>query len=168
MGLLANSSLYGVDAFFLIAGFFAVLLFMKELEKVSQSVSQSVSPSVSQPVSQSAAQNKLSIFFGVRSHESIDRLIHSTPSTHPPTQQRFARTHGLGRRTALVGQMAIYTWVRRYLRLTPAFAVVLAVFTTLAGYLESSAPSPTGLGHQVALCREKWWQNILYVNNILR
>lgn len=36
VGLIANSSLYGVDAFFAIAGFLAVLLFMEELHKVSR------------------------------------------------------------------------------------------------------------------------------------
>jgi peptidoglycan/LPS O-acetylase OafA/YrhL len=79
------------------------------------------------------------------------------------------RLQGRGtlRQTALAGQMAVVCWVRRYLRLTPAFAVVLAVFTTLTPLLESAPPSPTGLGHEVSLCRRYWWQNVLYVNNFL-
>lgn len=71
------------------------------------------------------------------------------------------------RQTALIWQMALVSWLRRYLRLTPAFAVVLAVFTTLSPYLESAPPSPTGLGHEVSLCEKHWWQNLLYVQNFL-
>lgn len=63
--------------------------------------------------------------------------------------------------------MAVFSYIRRYLRLTPAYAVILAVFTTLAPLMSSAPPSPTDLITQTRQCEVKWWQNLLYVNNIL-
>lgn len=64
--------------------------------------------------------------------------------------------------------MALGSYLRRYLRLTPAYAVILAVFTTLAPMLSSAPASPTDLFHETGVCAVKWWENLLYINNILR
>lgn len=72
-----------------------------------------------------------------------------------------------GRGAWKVTQMALVAYLRRYLRLTPAYAVILLIFTFLAPLMSSAPPSPTGVMQESQVCQEKWWQNLLYINNIL-
>jgi len=145
VGLIANSCLYGVDTFLALAGFLAVFLFMKELGKVR--------------VSRGLAR------------WSVVPVAHTVTHTSTHTykyKQRLPRADGWKQRASLVTTMAFGSYIRRYLRLTPAYAVILAVFTTLAPMLSSAPASPTDLFHETGTCERKWWQNLLFINNLLR
>ncbi|XP_071955720.1 nose resistant to fluoxetine protein 6-like [Antedon mediterranea] len=65
-------------------------------------------------------------------------------------------------------------FVHRYLRLTPVYAMVIFIFTTLAphfanGPLYQSVFDPNaapGEESQVSYCQKYWWTNLLYINNL--
>nr|CAD7256179.1 unnamed protein product [Timema shepardi] len=57
------------------------------------------------------------------------------------------------------------SFFQRYLRLTPAYAAMIAVFATVYVYLGSGPGWHNGVEHQSEMCRENWLWNILYVNN---
>lgn len=133
-GLIGEGCLLGVDTFLVLAGFLAVYLFLKELDK------RAGRPRATRgPVEAGAGGGG---------------------------QEATARRKPCGASTLLVTKMAVVSYVRRYLRLTPAYAVILAIFMTLAPLMSSAPPSPTDLTHETQLCQTKWWENVLYVNNI--
>lgn len=55
--------------------------------------------------------------------------------------------------------------VRRYLRLTPVYAFVIFAYTYFAPAV-TEGPFVDGL-KDTALCKTLWWQNLLYVNNLM-
>ena len=53
-----------------------------------------------------------------------------------------------------------------FFRLTPAYMLVIMVFTCLMKFWGSGPMWPTGNVPYDA-CKESWWTNILYVNNFV-
>lgn len=62
-------------------------------------------------------------------------------------------------------QRAPLAVVRRYLRLTPVYAFVIFAYTYFAPAV-TDGPFVDGL-KDTGLCKKLWWQNLLYVNNLL-
>jgi peptidoglycan/LPS O-acetylase OafA/YrhL len=56
--------------------------------------------------------------------------------------------------------------VHRYLRLTPAYAAVVLFTAGLSGHM-GDGPMWFGYWENVASCRDWWWTNLLYINNIV-
>lgn len=56
-------------------------------------------------------------------------------------------------------------YVFRYVRLTPAYLAVIAVYATWLPKLGSGPLWDARMGVEQARCRESWWLNVLYVNN---
>lgn len=56
-------------------------------------------------------------------------------------------------------------YVRRYLRLTPCYAVVLMIYTFILPNLFDGPYWSTDFSEN---CRSHWWQNLLYINNIFK
>ncbi|XP_048511443.1 nose resistant to fluoxetine protein 6-like isoform X2 [Athalia rosae] len=58
-------------------------------------------------------------------------------------------------------------YVRRYLRLTPAYAMVIGFYATIY-YKFGTGPKWTEvIGTNRDYCRDNWWTNLLYVNNLV-
>ncbi|XP_043270688.1 nose resistant to fluoxetine protein 6-like [Venturia canescens] len=56
-------------------------------------------------------------------------------------------------------------YARRYLRLTPAYAVIIGFYATLFYKMGSGPYWDTWIDSNRNFCRENWWTNLLYVNN---
>ena len=65
----------------------------------------------------------------------------------------------------------IYYFLHRYWRLTPLYAIVLLIFTSLTVYMISGpfhwffADSHSPIYEYAHGCRNYWWSNLLYINN---
>ncbi|XP_071850235.1 O-acyltransferase like protein-like [Apostichopus japonicus] len=57
-------------------------------------------------------------------------------------------------------------YFHRFWRLTPAYMMTLAVFTTLAVHMGKGADKFEADQYNSALCKEYWWANLLYINNL--
>ncbi|XP_049792510.1 nose resistant to fluoxetine protein 6-like [Schistocerca nitens] len=57
--------------------------------------------------------------------------------------------------------------LQRLLRLTPAYAVVLAVYACLLPYFGSGPEWNTQVGYNSKMCKQHWMFNIMYVNNYI-
>ncbi|KAF8796918.1 nose resistant to fluoxetine protein 6-like [Argiope bruennichi] len=56
-----------------------------------------------------------------------------------------------------------YFYVHRYIRLTPAYMMIIAFWTTIYPYLSSG---PLSLDVDIDYnCKTNWWWNLLYINN---
>ncbi|GIY06138.1 nose resistant to fluoxetine protein 6 [Caerostris extrusa] len=63
------------------------------------------------------------------------------------------------------GQISwFHFYIKRFIRLTPVYMIVLGIYTTLLCYMCSGPLWPTYLTNPV--CRENWWWNLIYVNNL--
>lgn len=56
-------------------------------------------------------------------------------------------------------------YVFRYVRLTPAYLAVIAVYATWLPRLGSGPLWQARMGLEQERCRRSWWLNVLYVNN---
>lgn len=56
-------------------------------------------------------------------------------------------------------------YVFRYVRLTPAYLAVIAVYATWLPRLGSGPLWQARMGLEQERCRQSWWLNVLYVNN---
>lgn len=56
-------------------------------------------------------------------------------------------------------------YVHRYIRLTPTYAIIVGVGATLLNYAGNN-PKWKAIELEETLCRENWWTNLLYINNI--
>lgn len=56
-------------------------------------------------------------------------------------------------------------YVFRYVRLTPAYLAVIAVYTTWLPRLGSGPMWSERMTREQDRCKESWWLNVLYVNN---
>ncbi|KAK2576556.1 hypothetical protein KPH14_005229 [Odynerus spinipes] len=56
-------------------------------------------------------------------------------------------------------------YVHRYLRLTPAYAMMIGFYATIYYKFGSGPHWDTWVGSNRDHCRENWWTNLLYVNN---
>jgi len=54
----------------------------------------------------------------------------------------------------------------RWLRVTPALVFVVATYTILLSQL-AKGPYNNTVEQDIQTCKTKWWQNLLYINNIL-
>ncbi|GLV35410.1 uncharacterized protein CBL_01440 [Carabus blaptoides fortunei] len=55
-------------------------------------------------------------------------------------------------------------WIHRYIRLTPAFGVMILINATIITHL-GSGPFWSLLASLKTTCVEKWWHNLLYIQN---
>ncbi|XP_026739355.1 nose resistant to fluoxetine protein 6-like [Trichoplusia ni] len=55
--------------------------------------------------------------------------------------------------------------IMRWLRLTPAYALVVALTATWFGRITTGPLYKKLIADEVTDCRSSWWQNILYINN---
>ncbi|KAG8198743.1 hypothetical protein JTE90_023508 [Oedothorax gibbosus] len=57
----------------------------------------------------------------------------------------------------------IYFYVHRFVRLTPVYMIVIAIYTTLYSYFASG---PFWVNYDTEpVCHKNWWWNLLYINN---
>ncbi|CAF1063415.1 unnamed protein product [Rotaria sp. Silwood1] len=64
--------------------------------------------------------------------------------------------------------MVLY-YVHRYMRLTPAFLLVVLVSINLTPYFGNGPLFPSEQGFETPLCRSRyWWTSILYIGNIVQ
>lgn len=55
----------------------------------------------------------------------------------------------------------------RYIRLTPAYAMMIGFYATLIYKLGSGLHWDTWIGTNMNFCRKNWWTNLLYINNFV-
>jgi len=58
----------------------------------------------------------------------------------------------------------IYSYLHRYIRLTPAYALIMLVLSTLLLHM-GSGPLWATKEDQADACAQQWWKNLLYINN---
>eukprot|EP01113_Clastostelium_recurvatum_P020526 TRINITY_DN242_c0_g1_i2.p1 TRINITY_DN242_c0_g1~~TRINITY_DN242_c0_g1_i2.p1 ORF type:complete len:679 (-),score=198.27 TRINITY_DN242_c0_g1_i2:79-1908(-) len=58
-------------------------------------------------------------------------------------------------------------YFHRYWRLTPVFAFIMLVYTTLTPYMVYGPLTYQYRGAKTDLCLENWWTNLLYINNFV-
>ncbi|KAL6258374.1 hypothetical protein P5V15_010328 [Pogonomyrmex californicus] len=58
-------------------------------------------------------------------------------------------------------------YIHRYIRLTPAYAMMIGFYATLLYKFGTGPHWDTWIGSNRDFCREKWWINLLYLNNYL-
>ncbi|KAK3102399.1 hypothetical protein FSP39_011136 [Pinctada imbricata] len=68
---------------------------------------------------------------------------------------------------ANVGYYVFYYYFHRFWRLTPMYMAVLLIFAGLFPYLGNGPMWPEGNG-PAENCRQNWWTNLLYVNNLVK
>ena len=56
-------------------------------------------------------------------------------------------------------------YIHRYIRLTPAYGLIMLVLTTLILHV-GSGPQWARMEAQSELCEKYWWRNLLYINNM--
>ncbi|KAL0101533.1 hypothetical protein PUN28_018985 [Cardiocondyla obscurior] len=56
-------------------------------------------------------------------------------------------------------------YIHRYVRLTPAYAMMIGFYATLFDKFGTGPHWDTWVGSNKNFCRENWWANLLYVNN---
>ncbi|XP_038052246.1 uncharacterized protein LOC119724969 [Patiria miniata] len=57
-------------------------------------------------------------------------------------------------------------YLHRFIRITPAYMICIAVWTTLIVHF-GEGPGKVDLFESAAnMCRERWWTNLLYINNL--
>lgn len=61
----------------------------------------------------------------------------------------------------------ISLYVHRYLRLTPAYAMMIGFYATLFYKVSSGPHWDQWVGANRDYCRENWWLNLLYLNNYI-
>jgi peptidoglycan/LPS O-acetylase OafA/YrhL len=87
----------------------------------------------------------------------------SPPPPAPPASSLTDRPPSLRMRTghwrAVLGVTARFL-LRRILRIVPAYAAALLVFFLVV----SNSSAPLGVA-QASYCRERWWTNVLFINN---
>lgn len=57
-------------------------------------------------------------------------------------------------------------YIHRFWRLTPAYMMTIAFFTSLKVHIGTGADKVGMAGYDSQLCREYWWTNLLYINNL--
>jgi len=60
----------------------------------------------------------------------------------------------------------IMYYVHRYIRLTGVYAIVIGLWATLLKFM-TTGPTSGALLLESEACKESWWVNLLYVNNII-
>lgn len=58
-------------------------------------------------------------------------------------------------------------YIFRYMRLTPAYGAIIALYATWLPRLGSGPLWDQQMQLEQARCRESWWRNALYINNYL-
>ena len=61
----------------------------------------------------------------------------------------------------------ISLYLHRYLRLTPAYAMMIGFYATLFYKINSGPHWDQWVGANRDYCRENWWLNLLYLNNYI-
>jgi hypothetical protein len=65
---------------------------------------------------------------------------------------------------------SLYIYLHRWLRLTPAYGLVILYFANLYNYgfygYPWSKPGTLGQAPTIGVCYDYWWTNLLYVNNL--
>lgn len=67
----------------------------------------------------------------------------------------------LGKRKINFGLLYVF----RYIRLTPAYLAVIALYTTILPRLGSGPLWNYRIGLERERCQSSWWANLLYINN---
>ena len=60
-----------------------------------------------------------------------------------------------------------FSYLHRYIRLTPAYALLMLIYSTLFLHL-GTGPKFGSLENEVFACHEQWWKNLLYINNLFQ
>jgi hypothetical protein len=56
----------------------------------------------------------------------------------------------------------------RYMRLTPAIAVLILVDRALASFMMNEQTPPEFLDYSVRQCEKNWWMTLLHINGYVR
>lgn len=65
-----------------------------------------------------------------------------------------------------IGYYVFYYYFHRFWRLTPMYMIILMIYTCLTTYLGDGPMWPKQI-ESAQNCRESWWTNLLYVNNLV-
>uniref|UniRef100_K1RC99 Nose resistant to fluoxetine protein 6 n=1 Tax=Magallana gigas TaxID=29159 RepID=K1RC99_MAGGI len=65
-----------------------------------------------------------------------------------------------------IGYYVFYYYFHRFWRLTPMYMMILMIYTCLTTYLGDGPMWPKQI-ESAQNCRESWWTNLLYVNNLV-
>ncbi|XP_022104547.1 nose resistant to fluoxetine protein 6-like [Acanthaster planci] len=57
-------------------------------------------------------------------------------------------------------------YLHRFVRITPAYMISIAIWTTLTVYFGQGPGKITLFETAAGNCRERWWTNLLYINNL--
>ena len=63
-------------------------------------------------------------------------------------------------------QFWIMYYVHRYIRLTAVYAIMIGLWATLLKFL-ATGPYSSLITLEVTSCKEAWWTNLLYINNLI-
>ncbi|OWF42585.1 nose resistant to fluoxetine protein 6-like [Mizuhopecten yessoensis] len=65
-----------------------------------------------------------------------------------------------------VGGYVFHYFFHRLWRLTPIYMITILMFATVSEYMKSGPLMPTSFPY-IENCKESWWTNLLYVNNLV-
>lgn len=59
-------------------------------------------------------------------------------------------------------------YFHRFLRLTPTYAILIGIMATVVIYASHGPYWTIMMENQIQRCKDNWWINLLYINNLYR